>query len=282
MAHPARDRALQKALESFSIGLPGAGPRAGAALDQALSGPEPVRTLRALRHTVELAGALPDIAAMSGFDQRSPYHPEGDLYLHTEQVMARISTLSDDPDLRWAALYHDTGKPESLWVDDAGVGHYYAHPERGNEDHEVISARICARDLERLGLPAERRERICALVAHHMRARFSSVRGARRFIGTVGAELAESLLLLREADFEGNGDAHVQVERMRDLCRRASEVPPDERRRLSLSGGELMRHLEMTPGPAVGDLLAYLANEIAAGRLADEPSALLSAARTAR
>lgn len=263
----------------MAAGTPGAGPRLGAALEGALTGPRPAEVIGTLAAMPELDAALPAIAAMVGFDQRSPYHPEGDLFLHTRQVVERIATLSDDPDLRWAALYHDTGKPGSLWVDEAGVGHYYAHPERGNEDHEVISARLCERDLTLMGLPAQRRVRICALVAHHMRARFGSVRGARRFIATVGSDLVEPLLLHRHADHEGDGDPATQVERMRRLCERSLAPEEDERIRLSVTGNDLMSALEMQPGPALGTLLGYLTREVTAGRLPDEPDALIAAAR---
>lgn len=267
-------------LAALAAGEEGAGPRAGAALERLLRGPDPHRALGALRDSAELAAVLPAIAAMAGFDQRSPHHPEGDLFVHTQQVLQRIGALSDDPDLRWAAVYHDTGKPESMWLDEGGVGHFYAHPDHANEAHEVISARICERDLRRLGLPARRRRRIVALVAHHMRAQFSSVRGARRFIDAVGEDLVEPLLVLREADHEGKGDPAAHITRMRELCARARATQgAPARPRVAIGGEGLMRHLGVGPGPVIGRILGALHAEVAAGHLPDEPAALRARAR---
>ncbi len=38
------------------------------------------------------------------------YHPEGDLFTHSVQVLQRVSALSDDPITRFCSMFHDLGK----------------------------------------------------------------------------------------------------------------------------------------------------------------------------
>lgn len=251
---------------------------AGRVLDQWLSGPDAGGLLHELRGSAELRSVLPELAVCDGFDQRSPYHPEGDLYTHIAGVLERVSALSDDPDLRWAAVLHDIGKPDSFWLDEEGVGHFYASEEHGTEHHEEISARMAEPILERLGIPPARRERIVHLVRHHMFAAFESPRSARRFLARVGDEHADALLLHRHADWEGDGDPALAVARMRELLGRARDFTPPTPP-LSIGGGLLVSELGMTPGPAVGELLAALQAEVESGSLADEPQELLRRAR---
>ena len=80
-----------------------------------------------------MARALPELAPMRGFDQRSPYHAY-DVLEHTARVCAAVEELSGGAApraLRWAALLHDAAKPATFSVDDGGRGHFFGHPEEG-------------------------------------------------------------------------------------------------------------------------------------------------------
>lgn len=172
--------------------------------------------LEHLRGTAVLAEVLPEVAACDGFDQRSPWHPEGDLYVHLSSVYRRICALDADADLRLAAILHDVGKPASFWTDDDGVGHFYASDAHGTEAHEVIGERM-ARDITaRLGITGPRAARICQVVRWHM-SRPTTERGLRRLRARVGDDLLRDLLLFRLADHEGDGDPAPYVARMHAL-----------------------------------------------------------------
>lgn len=282
--NPGAHRALPLSLAAERVardGSPAAWQAAGEALDAALAGPEAGQLLAGLRGSAELATLLPALSACDGFDQRSPYHPEGDLYTHIAGVVERIAQLSDDPDLRWAALLHDIGKPEAFWVDEEGIGHFYASAEHGTEDHEEVSVRLAGPILAGFGIAPARTERITHIVRHHMFGQFDSVRTARRFLRRVGDEHAEALLIHRQADWEHEGDPAAEVAKMAALLERArSEPDPVSRPALSIGGGVLIAELGLAPGPGVGRLLSALRAEVEAGRLADEPAALLSRARS--
>ncbi len=74
------------------------------------------RAAWALRHQREVMfAALPELAPMEGFDQRSRYHCF-DVLEHTICVMEGVEQLTvgkASERLRWAAMLHDIGKPTS-------------------------------------------------------------------------------------------------------------------------------------------------------------------------
>lgn len=260
-------------------GTPEAWAGAGAALDAVMASSSPAKVLGRLAQTPDLETLLPDIAIQVGFDQRSPYHPEGDLFVHTHGVLERISALTDDPDLRWAALLHDSGKPESFWLDDKGVGHFYQSRTSGTENHEVVSARIARRVLAAFAIAPDRARRIERIVRSHMRLRFETEKAARRFIDKVGPDLVEPLLIHRQADHEGEGSAEDSIGRMRALIAKASSpAPAAAKGGLSVDGAAL-RGIGIT-GPRIGEVIATLRSEVSSGSLVNEREALLTRARS--
>lgn len=79
---------------------------------------------RALTATVDvLAAVLPELVAMKGFEQRTPYHIY-DVLEHTARVLDGVPPY---PLVRWAALFHDMGKPAAFFTDEDGTGHFYGH-----------------------------------------------------------------------------------------------------------------------------------------------------------
>jgi len=187
------------------------------ALDRLVGGDREGDLFDHLRASDELRAVLPEVARCDGFDQRSPWHPEGDLYVHLSSVYRRICRLSDDVDLRWAAILHDIGKPASFWQDADGVGHFYASAAHGTEDHEVVGARMAEALTARLRLAPDRRARITLLVRWHM-SRPTTLRGLRRLHGRVGGRALMDLLLFRLADHEGADDPAPYVARMHALA----------------------------------------------------------------
>lgn len=254
--------------------------RIGQAMDAWLSGPDGAGMLVDLQGHPALVEHLPELAITDGFEQDTPWHPEGDLYLHIRQVTERLVGFEADPDLRWAAVLHDLGKPDSKWFGPEGNAHYYENRDLGKEAHEVIGARMARQICPRLGLSAERSDRICHLVRHHMFQAFSTERGARRFVERVGARPAQDLLLFRQADWEASGDPVAFCDGLRALISRSME-PPDKQQKtvLAIDGGTLIAAGIVAPGPAVGPLIAALRRAVADEAVANQRDALLAHAR---
>jgi len=124
-------------------------------LEKLLAGTNVRGGLELLARTGALAFALPEVAAMVGFDQRSRFHRH-DLFEHTIQVVEGVEA---HPDLKLAALLHDIGKVA-------------CHQDRGDHfsfiGHELVSARLAGRLLEDLHIAGDRVLRIVALVELHL------------------------------------------------------------------------------------------------------------------
>ena len=105
-----------------------------------------------------LCDAVPELAPLAGTPQPQEFHAEGDVAIHTR--LAIESCPSDcDSDLLWVALLHDIGKPATTKQDEDGRITAYGHDKLGAEMSSDI--------FDRLGMPAERHERILWAIRHH-------------------------------------------------------------------------------------------------------------------
>ncbi|MGN0261716.1 MAG: CCA tRNA nucleotidyltransferase [Eggerthellaceae bacterium] len=98
---------------------------------------------------------IPELAPLQGFDQMTPFHCY-DALEHTARV---VDLVDRKPTLRWAALLHDVGKPDTFTIDEAGQGHFKGHP--------AASARIARGIAHRLRLPKERTRDMLTLIKLH-------------------------------------------------------------------------------------------------------------------
>lgn len=101
-----------------------------------------------------LVAVLPELVAMAGFEQRNPYHIY-DVLEHTAHV---VQNAGPKRLTRWAALFHDSGKPASYFA-EGERGHFYGHAK--------ISVLLAREVLERLGLPASFIDDVLTLVLIH-------------------------------------------------------------------------------------------------------------------
>lgn len=99
-------------------------------MQKALSTEKPSTFFRVLKECDCLEVAFPEIAALIGQTQPAQWHPEGDAFEHSMQVLDKVATMTNDVGVRFAALYHDIGKgltpadllPKHYGHDKAGVG----------------------------------------------------------------------------------------------------------------------------------------------------------------
>lgn len=97
-------------------------------LSRALAAPQPSLFFEALAHASLLESVLPEIFALKGKTQPPEYHPEGDAYCHTMQIVDVVARKTQTIEARFAALVHDIGKgktPEEM------LPHHYGHEQRG-------------------------------------------------------------------------------------------------------------------------------------------------------
>lgn len=213
--------------------------------------------LAAAQRTGILEVVLPELAEGVGQAQNR-YHAH-DVWTHT---MATVDATPGDPVRRLGALLHDVAKPRTAAPrpDAPGEFTFYRHDAVGAE----MADAIC----RRLRLSNRERERVVAMVAHHMFWYTPEWKDAtvRRFIATVGEERLPDLFALREGDVLGRGRGEDPDVELGELRRRIERVlGEDQALRISdlaIDGHDVMRALGLAPGRAVGDVLKALLERV--------------------
>ena len=116
----------------------------------------------------ELTNSYEWIRALKGVTQNPIHHGEGDVYTHLGMVLEELIRQEEwrslpresREELFGAVLFHDVAKPNCWQIDDDGQISSRGHSKKGERRAREI--------LWRAGVPRARRERICALVRHHM------------------------------------------------------------------------------------------------------------------
>jgi len=134
---------------------------------------------------------IPELAPLAGFRQHNRHHCH-DVWGHT---IAAVASSPDDAVLRWAALLHDTGKPDRFTLGENGVGHFYGHGE--------VSAKIADTVTGRLKFDNASRAQVRFLVEQHHLFHQVTEKGVRRAIQRFGAEGLQQLKWLLRADVLG-------------------------------------------------------------------------------
>ena len=222
-----------------------------------------------IRFAPVITQAIPELAPAVGFAQHSPHH-RYDVYTHTVHV---VENVVPELSLRWAALLHDVGKPETFTLDENGNGHFY--------DHAAVGARIADTLLQRLHAPNALRERVVFLVEQHMLLPELDKKLLRRRISKFGTESIKQLLQLQKADFCSKG-SEEQPQHFTQLECLVDEISAEEAclriRDLAIDGNDLMA-LGFQPGPTLGQALEQLLEMVLDERVPNKKDDLLSIAK---
>ena len=219
-----------------------------------------------------LAQVIPELIPTFDFDQHSPHHVY-DVFTHTAHVLEAIPA---DPVLRWAALLHDTGKPQAFYRDEDGRGHFPSHAK--------FSAQIAEAVLTRMKAPTAFKERVVLLIAQHMTQLLPDRKLLRRRLSQHGEETVRQMLALQKADFSSKGtgteaEAQIfpQIEAILDqlLAENACLQIKD----LAIGGQDLIS-AGFSAGPLMGKCLKFLLEQILDEKLTNTKPALLKAAET--
>ncbi len=188
--------------------------------------------------------------------------------LPSDEVLARLPLPAWE--LRLATLLHDVGKPATRTVDENGVAHFYGHAR--------VGADIARQWLREMKYPSATIERVCRLIALHMRPGEYSPRWSdsaiRRLIRDAG-ELLEPLLIMVEADIQAQRADKPRAD-LNELRQRIEAIRAREDTRhwqSPLTGDELMQQLGLKPGALIGRLKAALTNAVLEGQLAPDDKA---------
>lgn len=223
------------------------------------TGPHPARGLELLDQSGLLAVLLPEVERMKGVAQPPQFHPEGDVYTHTQMVLEKLKNPS--PVLAWGALLHDVGKPPTFKMAD----------RIRFDRHDRVGAAMAQRILKRLRFSNAEISAVSELVADHMR--FKDVRKMRlstlkRFMAL--ATFPEQLKLHRADCLASHGD----LSNWHFLMRKRKELPPRILKPKPLLNGHDLLKLGFTQGPLIGRILRALEEQQLEGHLGSSAEAL--------
>lgn len=270
-----------------------------------------VAGLELLERTGAEAVVLPELAALRGVEQSRFHHK--DVYGHTLEVLQSTIDLETDPGaalgqehvrvlrefldepladdlthgqaLRFGALLHDIAKPVTADRTEDGYISFFDHDRRG----AAMSREI----LERLRTSERLRAHVAALARHHLRLGFlvhERVDGVLprpavyRYITTCApVELDVTLLSVADRLATRGDNADASIAKHLDLARQlvddilawraAGPAEPPVR------GDELAAALGIAPGPALGPLLAAIAEAQYVGEVTGRDEAVALARR---
>ena len=235
-------------------------------LNKIMASPVPSIGLNLMRVSGLLKYVLPELDRMSGVERRGK-HGHKDNFEHTMKVLDNLAKRSDDMWLRWAALFHDIGKPLTKAYD----------PRQGwtFHQHEAVGSKMIPQLFRRLKLPMNEPMRfVQKMVFLHMRPIVLSEdlvtdSAVRRLLFEAGDDV-EKLMTLCEADITSGIDSKVKLylknfelvrEKMRDLEERdrvRNFQPP-------ITGDIIMKTYNLPPSSVIGEIKEVIKNAILDG-----------------
>ena len=238
-----------------------------------LTHPKPSVGLRILQQTGVLKVVCPELAEMSGVEQRDDFHHK-DVFEHTMKVLDNLAELSDDILLRFAALVHDIGKPRvKQFIEGTGWTFH---------GHELVGVRMLKGICTRLRLSNEFLRYSQKMTRLHMRpiqliGEEVTDSAIRRLIVQAGDDIDDLLTLCRADITSGNPKRVKQhLANFDSVAKRIEEVEEKDRLRAFQSpvrGEEIMEVCGIDPGPLVGKLKKMIEEAILEGEIPNEHDA---------
>src|SRR3990170_8302050 len=209
------------------------------------------------RKTGLLKVFLPELDQSFEVEQKSPKrHHIYDVGTHC--VMSLKHCPSKDSITKLATLLHDIGKAKVAEVTEDGIRTFH--------NHEVIGSRQALVIAKRWNLSHIQREKLFKLVRWHQFTvnENQTDKALRRFIKNIGVENIEDIMDLRIGDRLGGGLQQPESWRLKLFRQRLKEVmkKPFTVSDLKIDGNDVMKILDIGPGPKVGEVLNKLFEEV--------------------
>ena len=214
---------------------------------------------------------LPELAPMQNCLQETSYHCYG-VWEHT---LTAIENSLPTPVVRFALLFHDSGKPIVKTKDDSDIAHFYGHA--------AVSVELSKAAMKRLRFSKDFQAEVLFLVKHHDHALpFKNIR-IKRLMAELGEESFSNLLAVIYADISAQAP-HLFTERLSLLSQTATTAEEMIRNRTCLSlknlavTGKDLKLLGFPEGKAIGGTLNMLLELVLHEQTPNERKRLLKTA----
>ena len=206
-----------------------------------------------------------------------PEFPEMDMYFN-EKISDGQTRLTF---LKFTALLHDIGKPETRTEDSSGKIRFLTHSEVGSNIANDIMNRLRISN-KGIGI-------VKTMIENHLRPAQMSQSGELptdkaiyRYYRDVG-DVAIDTLYLDLADYLGMRGPDLTEEEWREHCARTDYIikrgaliqnRQEEENQVLLNGNEIMENFDLSPGPKIGTLIAKIKEAQAMGHIKSRDEAL--------
>ena len=252
------------------------GERIADELNKIMRTPQPSRGFVELQRCGLLQLIIPELSALDVVETRNGRAHKNNFY-HTLEVVDNVAKHSDNLWLRWAALFHDIGKPKSKRWEPA-IGWTF-------HNHNYLGAKMIPGIFRRMKLPMDAKMKyVEKLVDLHMRpiaiaddeVTDSAV---RRLMNDAGDNI-DDLMTLCEADITSKNEVRKKqfAENFRMVRVKLADLKERDYKRLLqpvIDGNEIMQMFNMQPCREVGLLKQYLKDAVLDNRVPNEREPLM-------
>ncbi len=211
-----------------------------------------------LKESGLLQHIIPELLEGIGVSQKRPgRHHKEDVFTHN--VLSLKFCPSKDPVVRFATLIHDVGKPKVQATDEEDLVIFH--------NHEIAGAKMAGKICQRLKFSKKDTEKIVNLVRWHMFSVNENLTDAavRRFIRRIGVNNVKDMMDLRVGDRLGGGTQTAESWRLKLFKEKLEEQlkpAPFSINDMAIDGNDIMKTLQIKPGPKVGEILQKLFEEV--------------------